>query len=886
MSELSSRAAGTTGIARKSNPFKGSKAETFRFCALVAFLTLCLMGGGGARADILSLIYVRAAAVLFVALLVLSPGHWHFRSVGAPLVLLGVFALTVALQLVPLPPAVWISLPGHARFAAAADLAGIAQPWRPLTLSPEATLNTLISVTIPAAFLLGLAALRRDQRQAVLWLMLVGACGSALLGLLQLVSPETPYLYDITNLGAPVGLLANRNHQANLLAIAIPMIALALRLWPPHSRWRAGAAIAVVASSVLLLATLATGSRAGIGLMVMGIVGAFWLAPRYGATKSPKARGLVLAVWALPIVAAGAAIAAGRALSIERLSTLSSEGLGARLENVPVELQIVRDFMPFGTGYGSFDPLFRVYEPDWALGPTYFNHAHNDLLELILTGGAPAAFTLMLFLGWFGVSSVKLIRVRASQADLDQWLGRLGILIIAMLLGGSLFDYPLRTPLIAIYFATACAWVSAAVAPTPQEAASGRARSRRRRQPFIRPHAMALVGLGTLALGWACVGVTLSSVLGSSLPDLVLSIWPASPSAHAARSSQMLAAGPLSPARIEQAATEARGALQQDPLNVEAARNLGVLHGIWGDNLGAEHLITYAESLSRRDLPTQLWLIESNVRRNNIPAVLQHYSRALAVSPEAGGLLFPILSDAATFPYVRRPLVQLLLSRPEWWLDFDNYAINHAASPATVYDLARLTHLSVRNGGERDAISNALSRLAGMNRFDLAFGLYRAVVGPSALATLVRNGDFESDGHLQPFDWVLANGNGRAAAIQTRLEGGGRALFLQVQSGLSGEVARQLLTLPPGEYTVSLESGDIRRDEGERPQLAVLCAQGATQLLDMRLPPSPPAGTNSARNFPVPAGCQAQWLIVSASGPTAGSSNDPWIDRVSIRRLR
>ena len=59
---------------------------------------------------------------------------------------------------------------------------------------------------------------------------------------------------------------------------------------------------------------------------------------------------------------------------------------------------MLKDFLPTGIGFGAFDPAFRVFEPDSSLSPLYLNHAHNDLVELALTGGIAALLMFALFL--------------------------------------------------------------------------------------------------------------------------------------------------------------------------------------------------------------------------------------------------------------------------------------------------------------------------------------------------------------------------------------------------------------------------------------------------------------------------------------------------------
>lgn len=118
---------------------------------------------------------------------------------------------------------------------------------------------------------------------------------------------------------------------------------------------------------------------------------------------------------------------------------------------------MLRDFMPIGSGFGSFDPVFRMYEPDELLHPGYFNHAHNDWLELALTGGLPALLLLAAFILWAGWRLYSSFRTPASDPALRVRSGGLVLLVLA---GASVSDYPLRTPILAALLALACAWLA------------------------------------------------------------------------------------------------------------------------------------------------------------------------------------------------------------------------------------------------------------------------------------------------------------------------------------------------------------------------------------------------------------------------------------------
>jgi O-antigen ligase len=98
-----------------------------------------------------------------------------------------------------------------------------------------------------------------------------------------------------------------------------------------------------------------------------------------------------------------------------------------------------------GSGFGSFPDVYKMFEPDRLLQPSYFNHAHNDWVELLITGGLPAAIILLVTIVWIlrGVRRNGLRGLaKGHRGDI-----RLPAMAILMLLAvGSIVDYPLRVP--------------------------------------------------------------------------------------------------------------------------------------------------------------------------------------------------------------------------------------------------------------------------------------------------------------------------------------------------------------------------------------------------------------------------------------------------------
>jgi O-antigen ligase len=104
-------------------------------------------------------------------------------------------------------------------------------------------------------------------------------------------------------------------------------------------------------------------------------------------------------------------------------------------------------FMPLGSGMGTFVPVYAMFEkPETALINAFANRAHNDVLELLLEAGAPAALLGALFLWWFAARSVRIWRASPGQtATIDRLLARAASVIVVLTVAHSFVDYPLRT---------------------------------------------------------------------------------------------------------------------------------------------------------------------------------------------------------------------------------------------------------------------------------------------------------------------------------------------------------------------------------------------------------------------------------------------------------
>jgi O-antigen ligase len=453
-----------------SAPIEGTEPHfrPLQVSAFIAFWTVCALTGGSSRSDAPHLLLLRVVTIVCLFAFFAVQTRPQLRTVRAPLLLLGAFAIVIAIQLVPLPFGLWQKLPGRTPFVDTLTAIGAGTAWLPISVAPDLTWDSLVSLLVPLTALLGYSVIGSKARALTLSALLVTGIVSVVLGAAQAVLGDGLQLYEHADKGFAIGLFANKNHEGVFLVSLFP----ALRAWAISAQWqnaRMRGFVSVMLGIVLAVAVLVTGSRAGLLLLPVGMLSVLlverqsWLSGRL----TPRILVSAVVVIVLAGLCAYAILMSGRAVAVGRLFGSGVSG-DARFRNAPTVVDALWAAFPVGWGFGSFGPVFNMFEPDRLLKLTYFNNAHNDLLELILVGGLPAALVLIVFLRWvvtagrrvFDIAGVEphgrdIARTKAERAQAQAAIFMIGFTLI-----GSLVDYPLRTPLYGAIFLIMCAWLS------------------------------------------------------------------------------------------------------------------------------------------------------------------------------------------------------------------------------------------------------------------------------------------------------------------------------------------------------------------------------------------------------------------------------------------
>lgn len=425
-------------------------SQTLRLSVIPLYLMLCIFLGGSTRGVWANMV-LQLLAIVIIAWAALTPrSTQRSRSQYGLVGLLALTLLLIAIQLVPLPPAIWTALPGREFVATGYELLGQPLPWLPISLAPYQSIASALWLLPPIAVLAGMLKLHAYRTSWLAAALCVATFAAVLVGTLQVASGDPAsspwYFYEFSNFGQATGFFANSNHMATLLIVAIPLLAALFGI----SRTREKSTQASVSKTatlaggliVILLGLALNGSLAGWGLGVPVVAATALL----GVTLKPSA-----ARWTI----AGVALLGAAALAFmfsSPLQSIPSSGAGQSVETRATifkkSLAAARDFAPLGSGVGTFANIYPRYEDPASVDATYVNHAHSDFIEIILETGIPGLVLILLFLFWW----VRRFAAIWRSPTVDRY-ARAATIASAAILAHSSVDYPLRTSAISATFA-------------------------------------------------------------------------------------------------------------------------------------------------------------------------------------------------------------------------------------------------------------------------------------------------------------------------------------------------------------------------------------------------------------------------------------------------
>jgi O-antigen ligase len=425
------------------------------------YLLLCLVLGGSAQ-GIWANMVLQLVGLAIIAWAAMATEDEPLLEPARQLLLIASLGVAViALQLIPLPGSLWSQIgPRHA-IADGYRLLGISVPALPLSLTPYGTLDALLKLIPPIAILSAMLRLKAHRPVWMVSALIAGTLAGVVLGVLQVSNADpltTPwYLYPETNYGLAVGFFANANHMATLLLMCIPFVAALVPAARTKNiqRFSAFVVLALGVGLILLVGIALNSSLAAYGLVLPVLAAsALILIPAGGRLRLALA-GVVAALAIAAVVVLSTSAVGGSAFNQSAATSVES-----RQEMLATTLKATKEFLPWGSGAGSFREVYRLFEDPNQVTSTYVIHAHNDYAEILLETGLLGLGVLMLFLAWWGAAVWRVWRSAEAGAFV-----RAASIASAAVLVHSLVDFPLRTAAVSACFAMCVALLADRRAP-------------------------------------------------------------------------------------------------------------------------------------------------------------------------------------------------------------------------------------------------------------------------------------------------------------------------------------------------------------------------------------------------------------------------------------
>jgi O-antigen ligase len=350
--------------------------------------------------------------------------------------------LLPALQLVPLPPAIWTALPGRDLIKDSFGVASLSEGWMPVSVFPLRTALALSAMITPVAIIMAGWALGRRDLLNLGWLVVGLGVVTVLMGAIQAsgASAFPGFWPEGTAMQILRGTFANRNSAGLLL---VGSLALVICLPAPRSHPTLPA-IRLALCTMLLTGVILTQSRTALALSLIPLMLALARITvamgSHAATRTPSRRWLIaLGVFGMGFAAVTIPLVTGPGRTIDTLNRFAAVRHDPRQYIWEDAAGSASRYWPVGAGMGTFDEVFPVDETLENLGARPAGRAHNDFVEVAIEAGLAG---VLLIIAWVLLLTWLAWRARRSPDRWTAWAASAFLVAIAL---QSITDYPLRS---------------------------------------------------------------------------------------------------------------------------------------------------------------------------------------------------------------------------------------------------------------------------------------------------------------------------------------------------------------------------------------------------------------------------------------------------------
>ena len=372
------------------------------------------------------------------------------------------FTLALAIvYAIPLPPGFLaeLTIPGREIYTEVhnwLDAVGVESQASYLSIIPYKSTLALLSLLPPLAMFLAGISLSNSQVKKLVYILLIITVIQAVLGLIQYASGNPDYYFGLVHGSSAQGTYVNRDHFGALMEMTLPiaiggmLFAIGRDQYSRDERITGRVFNRVMlfffVAILILLAAIFSKSRAAVALIMFAVLLTTLVFARHVGGKKSASLSVIFAT-----ISVGLASVVGLIPVFNRfVSNNPIEDERWRiLENSIVG---IKQFFPIGSGPGTFQDVYRVFQPAEQL--YYINNVHNDYVELVFELGAVGLFIIIGFLVLYIANWVRLRRVYIwDEIGFIQAAAGIGILLILL---HCTVDFILHEPMNMMIFGLLC----------------------------------------------------------------------------------------------------------------------------------------------------------------------------------------------------------------------------------------------------------------------------------------------------------------------------------------------------------------------------------------------------------------------------------------------
>jgi hypothetical protein len=329
-------------------------------------------------------------------------------------------------------------------------------------------------------------------------------------------------------------------------------------------------------------------------------------------------------------------------------------------------------------------------------------------------------------------------------------------------------------------------------------------------------------------------------------------------------------------------AEAARASLAHRPLNASLLSFYGMREASIGKQELANALMASADTISRRDAFSQLWMIEQKSSADDVKAAVAHYNALLSVHPAMQATFLPVLVSAVAYPEVRAAIRPYLNPETKWSAPFLDLA-SQRVEVGEYKDLVEPIASRLRGDGYVASNARIIHRMLQSGLVGDAWRLF-SLVAPNvdlvAFRTFAPSGA-NLDPKWQPLSWVLGQSEDISASVDT--DGTIDVTVVPTARGLIA--SRDLVVMPSSTYVLGHRSMYEPGSPRASLRWSAYCAtQDGLQPIVDRFVPASASSKLVQLSVEVPENCNLVRVELSALGSEGQLSSSVKITDLTLSK--